>query len=182
LQAAALEAFATRGFHGTTTRHIATAAGLSPAAMYVHHRSKEELLFELSRIGHERTLAEVRDAVAASDDPRTQLADLVRAFVRRHARERTTARVVNYELGALTPEHRRAIVAIRHTIDGVVTGVVAEGVRRGEFRTADPALTAAALLSLGVDVSRWFRDGGPWTPDEIADHYAELALRMVSAG
>ena len=34
---AAVAAFADRGFHGTTTRDIATAAGLSPAAVYVHH-------------------------------------------------------------------------------------------------------------------------------------------------
>ena len=60
LARAAVEAFAARGFHGTTTRDISTAAGMSPAALYVHHRSKEELLFELSRVGHERVLAMVR--------------------------------------------------------------------------------------------------------------------------
>ena len=45
LARAAVDAFATKGFHGTTTRDISIAAGMSPAALYVHHRSKEELLF-----------------------------------------------------------------------------------------------------------------------------------------
>src|SRR5680860_152711 len=61
---AAVQAFAERGFHGTTTRDIAAAAGLSPAAVYVFYRSKEELLEQISRTGHERTLELIRDAVA----------------------------------------------------------------------------------------------------------------------
>ena len=69
LARAAVEAFATRGFHGTTTRDISTAAGMSPAALYVHHRSKEDLLFELSRVGHLRVLEMVRESIARSDDP-----------------------------------------------------------------------------------------------------------------
>ena len=63
LLAAAVEAFAAKGFHGTTTRDISTAAGMSPAALYVHHRSKEELLHQISLAGHERILALVSEAV-----------------------------------------------------------------------------------------------------------------------
>ena len=47
--------------------------------------------------------------------------------------------------------------------------------------TGDPAMTATALLSLGIDVARWYRDEGAWTPEQIADHYCRLALRMVGA-
>ena len=63
LLAAAVAAFAAKGFHGTTTRDISTAAGMSPAALYVHHRSKEELLHQISLAGHERTLALVHRGV-----------------------------------------------------------------------------------------------------------------------
>ena len=56
LLAAAAEAFADRGFHGTTTRDIAAAAGMSPAAVYVHYKSKEQLLHQLSRVGHQRII------------------------------------------------------------------------------------------------------------------------------
>src|SRR3954467_8540195 len=85
LALAAIEAFGARGFHGTTTRDISTAAGMSPAAMYVHHRSKEELLFELALVGHQRVLDLVRASVAGSADPVSQLGDLVADFVRDHA-------------------------------------------------------------------------------------------------
>ena len=181
LARAAIEAFAARGFHGTTTRDISTAAGMSPAALYVHHRSKEELLFELARVGHERVLAMARASVARSEDPAEQLGDLVEDFVRDHAVNHTGARVINYEMAALTDEHRAEILVIRHAIDEVVREVVARGVRSGAFHTDDPRMTSSAVLSLGIDVARWFRDDGEWSPDQVAAHYRAIALRMVGA-
>jgi AcrR family transcriptional regulator len=179
LSRAAVDAFGARGFHGTTTRDISTAAGMSPAALYVHHRSKEELLFEISRAGHRRVLALVRESVSVSDDPIEQLARFIEDFVRDHALVHTGARVINYELAALAPEHLAEIAAIRRDIDGVLRSVVERGVASGVFSTPDPHMTTLALLSLGIDVARWYREEGTWSPDQIAAHYRLLALRMV---
>jgi len=181
LVAAAVESFAAKGFHGTTTRDIASAAGMSPAALYVHHRSKEDLLHQISRAGHDRTLALVQEAVTSSGSPREQLLAVVRAFVVHHAEGHTSARIVNYELAALSPEHLEEITAIRREIEAQMRGVVERGVADGSFHTSDAQMTAAALLSLGIDVARWYRDEGGWGPDQIADHYCELALRIVGA-
>ncbi len=181
LLAAAVEAFAARGFHGTTTRDIAAAAGMSPAALYVHHRSKEELLHQISRSGHEATLALVEEAVASSAHPVEQLARLVEDFVRHHAVSHTSARIVNYELAALSEPHLAEITELRHRIDAVMRELVERGVAAGDFTTPDPVMTASALLSMGIDVARWYRDEGSWSPDDVAAHYRELALRMVGA-
>ncbi|MGN6334172.1 MAG: TetR family transcriptional regulator [Motilibacteraceae bacterium] len=182
LVAAAVEAFAAKGFHGTTTRDIAAAAGVSPAALYVHHRSKEDLLHEISREGHLRTLALVREAAATSPDPVEQLRAVVRAFTAHHARNHTSARIVTYELSALSPEHLREISAIRRQIDAEVRQVVERGVAAGAFGTTNPRMTTLALLSLGVDAARWYRDEGEWSPEDVAEHYVELAMRIVGAG
>ena len=60
--------------------------------------------------------------------------------------------------------------------------MIERGVAAGAFDTPDPAMTATALLSLGIDVARWYREDGSWTPQDIAGHYRDLALRMVGAG
>jgi hypothetical protein len=44
---------------------------------------------------------------------------------------------------------------------------------------ADPPVAALAILSLGIDVARWYRPDGAWTPEEIGDQYARLALDLV---
>ena len=179
LLAAATAAFADKGFHATTTRDIAAAAGMSPAAVYVHHRSKEELLYLISRSGHEHTLRLVRAAIAGAADPPSRLTAAVREFVADHARGHTTARVVNYELSALDPAHYAEIVELRRAIAREVRQLVDQGIASGHFHVADAAMTANALTSLGIDVARWYRSDGEWTPDGIGAFHADLALRMV---
>ncbi|MEE1942771.1 TetR/AcrR family transcriptional regulator [Streptomyces sp. TRM 70361] len=178
---AAVEAFAERGFHATTTRDIASRAGMSPAALYIHYRTKEELLYQISRVGHERSvriLTEADDSVAGAPG---RLAAAVRAFVRWHAERHTTARVVQYELGALAEDHYAEIVALRRRSEEILRGILADGVATGEFTVEDIRGTALAVLSLCVDVARWFRSGGPRTPEEIGELYAGLVLRMVGS-
>jgi len=178
---AAVAAFAAKGFHGTTTRDIAGAAGMSPAAVYVHHKSKEDLLFLISREGHQQALDVVRRARATSDDLVDQLAAVGRGFAEFHAVHHTVARILNYELAALSDEHAAAIDELRRGIDTELRDLVAQGVETGVFDVPDAALAATALASIGIDIARWYREDGQWTPDQIGDYYADLALRMAGA-
>jgi AcrR family transcriptional regulator len=183
LLAAAVEAFADKGFHGTTTRDIAARVGLSPAAVYVHFASKEDLLHELSLVGHRAALQVVVSAAERSPgDPVAQLQDVVGEFAAWHARHRRTARVVQYEQAALTPAHREEVAVLRRQIQARVRSILDEGVRSGAFVLPDVAGTALALLSLAVDVARWYRPEGPRSPEGIGALYADLARRMVTAG
>lgn len=178
---AAVTAFAEKGFHGTTTRDIAAAAGLSSAALYVHHKSKEELLYLISRTGHEETQRLTHDAISSTDDPAAALRQVVHDFALHHARGHTRARIVNYELAALSADHLADILEIRRRIDLAIRRLVETGVADGVFDTPDPRMAATSVLSLCVDIARWYRDGGHWTPEYIADQYVEIALRIVGA-
>lgn len=178
---AAVAAFAEKGFHGTTTRDIATAAGMSPAALYVHHKSKEELLYLISRSGHEHTMGIVRDGIAVSPDPVEQLRTVVYTFAVHHARGHTGARIVNYELAALDHGHLQEIKAMRSEIDREISGIVQRGIDAGVFRSSAPRMAAVAIQSLGIDIARWYRDDGAWTPEDLGTYYADMALRIVEA-
>ena len=181
LLTAATAAFAERGFHGTTTRDIAAAAGMSPAAVYVHHRSKEDLLFQLSRDGHRTSIGVIDAADDPTAKPTDRLRAVVRAFAEYHARDHVGARIVNYELTALSPEHRAEIIELRRVITGRMRAVVDAGVATGEFRIEDPRTITTALLSMSIDIARWFREGGVLTPAQIGDFYADVAVRVVDA-
>ena len=178
---AAVEAFAERGFHGTSTRDIAAAAGLSPAAVYVHYRSKTELLDEISVAGHRRALALIQDAVATHSAPRDQLTAVVHDFAVHHATAHAAGRVVNYELAALSPDQAPAIHDLRRQINHELRALVEAGVADGSFDCPQPRIAATALLSLGIDIARWYREDGSLSPEELGDAYAELAQRIVGA-
>ena len=180
LQAAA-EAFADRGFHATTTRDIAARAGLSPAGVYVHFATKEELLYQLSREGHVVARDMLRDAAAREHTPTDALRAIMVTFARWHAEHFRVARIVQYEFGNLTPEHRDDVLRLRKEIDAVVRTVVTQGVEQGEFDVDDVPDTTLALMSMAVDVARWYDPEIKRTPEAIGTAYAELGLRLVSA-
>ncbi|MFC7219348.1 TetR/AcrR family transcriptional regulator [Streptomyces polyrhachis] len=180
LLSAGVEAFAERGYHATTTRDIAGRAGMSPAALYIHFRTKEELLFRISKVGHERARRIVAEAAGAQASPRERLGRAVRDFARWHAEHHTTARVVQYELQALGEEHYAEIATLRRDIDSQLRGIIEDGVRGGDFAVDDIPGTSLAVLSLCVDVARWFSAAGSRTPDEVGALYADLVGRMVT--
>jgi AcrR family transcriptional regulator len=155
---------------------------MSPAALYIHYKTKEELLHRISRIGHEKALEILRTAARREGAARERLAGAVSSFVRWHAGGRTTARVVQYELDSLGPDARDEILALRRQCDAEVRAIIEDGVAAGEFDVVDVKGTTLAVLSLCIDVARWFNVDGPWTPDEVGSLYADLVLRMVGAG
>ncbi|MFK4226947.1 TetR/AcrR family transcriptional regulator [Streptomyces sp. NPDC019890] len=181
LLVAAVEAFAERGYHATTTRDIAGRAGMSPAALYIHYKTKEELLHRISRIGHDKALEILSAAADAEGTPSERLADAVSSFVRWHAGRHDTAHVVQYEIDALSDDHRTEIIELRRRSDAIVRGILRDGVESGEFDVPDIPGTTVAVLSLCIDVARWFNTRGRRTPDEVGALYADLVLRMVGA-
>lgn len=113
LREAAVEVFAESGYGGTTTRQIAARLDMSPAAMYPHYKSKEELLYAISYEGHDLALQVVKDADIPDAEATRRLTTIIRRFAEWQAENHSRARVVQYELNALTPEHYRVITGLR---------------------------------------------------------------------
>ncbi|TQJ51474.1 TetR/AcrR family transcriptional regulator [Phycicoccus sp. SLBN-51] len=180
LMEAAADAFAAKGFHATTTRDIASHAGLSPAGVYVHFASKEDLLFQLSREGHEAARDMLVAAASAAGSPTEALRSIMAVFSQWHAEHFRVARIVQYEFQNLTAEHREAVLGLRKEIDSVVRDVLTAGVTSGEFTVTDVPDTALALLSMAVDVARWYDPEIKRTPEAIGRTYGELGLRLVT--
>jgi len=181
LREAAIEVFAENGYGGTTTRQIAARLDMSPAAMYPHYKSKEELLYAIGYEGHDLALRVVQDADIPGADATERLATIIRRFAEWQAENHSRARVVQYELTALTPEHYRVITGLRRRTTQVVRDVVDAGLASGEFTVPDAEGVTLALMSLCVDICRWYPSGRYQDPETIGALYADLALRLVGA-
>ncbi|MCU7825595.1 TetR/AcrR family transcriptional regulator [Kitasatospora sp. DSM 101779] len=178
---AAVESFARRGYHATTTRDIATGAGMSPAALYIHYPSKAALLSEISRTGHRATLDLVEQAEASSGEPVEQMRRLVEEFTAWHARGHTVGRIVNNELHALPEDAFADVAELRIRIEDTVRRIIEKGVARGEFEVPDSRTAARAVTSLGIDVARWYTDRSTESPEELGRRYGTLVLRMLGS-
>ncbi len=180
LLTSAVRCFAANGYHATTTRDIAAGLGLSPAALYVHFPSKELVLFEIMRAGHERALACIKTPAAdEAGGAAERIASLVSRYTAWHARHHTAARVCQFELPGLTPEHYDEIIRIRHLTNDVFRHAVEVGIADGTFEPVDVNRLVRAMLSLSIDLVRWYRVDGPDSPEQLGSFYAQLALKMA---
>jgi AcrR family transcriptional regulator len=181
LLTSAVRCFASNGYHATTTRDIAEGMGLSPAALYVHFPSKELVLFEIIRAGHERALACVQEpSIHAKPTSAERLQAMVSRYTAWHAHHHVAARVCQMELAGLTAAHYDEVLELRHRTNGVFRDVVAGGVADGSFAQVDVKRVTRAMLSLSIDLVRWYRLDGHDTPEQIGEFYADLALKLVA--
>ena len=175
----ALLLFGQRGFNGVSVREIARAAGIRASSVYGHLESKEQLLFQLTFVGHEEHHEVLRQALLeAGADPVDQITRLVDAHVRFHATYPLLARVCNRELAALAPESRDTVLAVRHQSEQLFLDVIDRGIRLGAFDVPDPWLGLAAIGAMGIRVAEWF-DDADYPVDHVATTYAEFAARLL---
>jgi Tetracyclin repressor-like, C-terminal domain len=80
-----------------------------------------------------------------------------------------------YELAALTPGHYADILELRRQTTDMFRQAVIRGIDEGTFAAVDVHRVVRAMLSLGVDLVRRYRTGGPGSPEQLGEFYAGLA-------
>jgi len=176
---AALRLFATQGFHGTSMRDLAKVLEIQPSALYSTFPSKDHLLAELVRLGHEHHHATLRSALlGAGSEPLDQLRAVVRANAIFHATYPHLAVVVNDELHALAAELAAPGLALRRHTIALLTEMVDRGVAMGRFTMSQPAVAIAAIGAMSLRIPYWYT-AGDTAAEALADAQAELASRMV---
>lgn len=180
LQEVALIGFCERGYHGLSTRDLASATGLRASSVYAHVTAKEDLLYQLVTMGHEEHNELLRKALIGSGpDPKRQMEALVRAHVFMHASYPLLARLCNKELHALSPAHAERVMQVRLDSEQMFLDVVKRGIETGSFHTADPWLAVAAIAAMGLRIAEWFEPGGARSVEEVSGAYAEFALKLL---
>jgi len=179
----ALGLFAEAGFAGTSIRQIGAAVGINSATLYAHYPSKERVLAELVRIGHEEMHARLTEALAQTENagPAARLVALVRAHAFVHTDFPLLAVVTNGEIHALSPELAAPALEIRNACWQLLLDVIEQGVADDVFSVPDALLAATAISAMGVRVAHWFGPDQPYTRDQVADTYGEFALRIAGA-
>ncbi|MFD9943889.1 TetR/AcrR family transcriptional regulator [Nonomuraea sp. NPDC059023] len=185
--AAAEELFFTQGFKGTSVRDITAASGLTPAALYNHFPSKEEVLFTLVSRATDEGERMLNDAVAAAAaDPESQLRALAYASALFHARHRASAMIATFEYVHLPEAQRAVIVERRRGLRTRLERTLEHGVRSGVFelpamRGDATKLTATAIVNLVLRATEFFGPFPAVKDEELAGLHADLACRMVLA-
>jgi AcrR family transcriptional regulator len=177
--------FRERGYAGTSVRDIARALDIQGASLYAHVASKQDVLRTIVERMASRFEHAADDAIKATEggleaDPVVRLSALVRSHVGVVTDDLERASVFVHEWRSLDPDSRTRMARRRDAYEGRFRSTVADGVESGAFATVDPTAAAAFILTALNGLVAWYRPDRRMSPTQIADIYADLAIRAAT--
>jgi AcrR family transcriptional regulator len=179
---AAVELFIQNGFHKTTTRQIAAAAGFSIGSLYEYVASKEDILYLVCDAIHaemEIGMAEAMKRVSREDNP---LAEVIRAYLLVCDRMNDHILLIYQETQSLPNKWRRVVLESEVRITGLFTRALAQLTATGNI----PRLSAAAMDLVAHNIAvighmwtfrRWFL-ARHFTIEDYIRHQTAFILKM----
>lgn len=184
--AAAADLFARNGFGSTSLDDIGESLGVTKGALYYHVKNKEEILKLI-----------FMNVLAVSEEPLRRIVEAeipppekLRRAILHHvgvAADRSPSMTVFYREDVhLTGPFAREIASRKKDYERLFEKIIAEGMASGDFRSnLDPKIATFGILGMCNWLSQWYRQGGTYSPDQIARFFSDLAeggLRTVTPG
>lgn len=177
LQAAA-DCFGEQGYRATTLDTVAERLGISRVTLYRYCPSKEELLvrvFERSITIFRRDLRQICAQPLPAEE---KLRQIIRHQVRLIAEHRNFLTVFFSEESSLPQDIADRARSERRVYDGLIEGVIAEGIQAGRFAALPPKLVSFAILGMCNWLYQWYQPEGSLSADEVARNF----IRLVEDG
>ena len=179
---AAAELFAEKGYAATATREICQRAGVTKPVLYYHFESKERLFSDMVLGAWRECRQELEKAARRGKTARAKLVDVLAADFELTKRDPRLATMLFRMVFA--PQHETPnvdYVAIGLEWAGLMTGIVGEGVRRGEMRgSAEDAGVAILALDMIYTLSYLLTDQ-PKLDRKLARRIVDLLVNGCGA-
>ncbi len=178
----AARAFSRVGYGSASMRDIAAEVGVTPAALYHHYSTKEEILYELIAGFTDDLLEMIRSELGATSDPIAGLRRVLRAHIRLLETRQVETRLVIDEKKHLGPARLRRIVAREREVYALYRDAVQAIIASGSGRDLDPAVVSFALFGIVNYFYHWFKPGGTLALGEAAEQSIALVLDGLLVG
>jgi AcrR family transcriptional regulator len=188
--AVAVSLFSQKGFRGTTTKEIATAAGVSEAMVFRHFATKQELYSAI--LDHKACASGRFDPAETAADPmqrkddRAVFESLALGALDHHENDPQFQRLLLYS--ALEKHELSQMFfdqIVRHVYD-FLGGYIRERQRDGAFIEIDPAIVVRCFIGMVMHHSL---NNNLWDPDRrllnisnqaAAKHFTDLLLKGIT--
>lgn len=173
----AAELFSRQGYASTSTRGISKLIGMEKATLYYHVKSKEDLLYLITKSSVETLQTDVHRALEGISCPFDQLAVLIQAHCVSLLRDQTQHATALAEVRALSPERLAEIVGMRKRYQAMIRQMIEAGQKSGSIRAdVEPRYLASMLRGLLDRVVEWYQKSGPIRPAELAGYLCDIYL------
>ena len=184
--AAAMELFAKKGFRGTTTRDLASAADVNEAIIFRHFTNKEELYSAIL----EHKAGENRDAkieelerLAATSDDENFFQTVGRAFMEKHETDMTFMRLLLFS--ALEGHQLSDMFVASMTARNPIANYIQRRINEGAFRPVDPQLAARGLFGMFASFVMWqeifsLKKAKSYDREEVVRTFVSIFLKGIT--
>jgi AcrR family transcriptional regulator len=172
--AAAVELFATYGYHAASMRDIARIAGIQAASIYYHYDKKQALLVEIMETHMLRLNANLEKIVSQQDAVQQQLYEAIANHIRLHTTFKSEFFIIDTEIRALEGENLGKILALRDQYEGLMQRLLQEGMDQGILRKTDVKVSSYAIIAMCTEVAGWFRPSGRLTVQQVISIYTQM--------
>ncbi len=175
----AAQLFARLGYNAVGMSELQQAVKLGRGALYHHIRSKEDLLYDISREYIRELAQSARQIQAEVDDPVQRLQRLGTYLVRKIASHQAELTVCFREVSSLTAERHAEVMGWHAQYERVWRDTMVDGAEAGSFCPYDPVVLKA-VLGMYFYSYLWMKPDGALGPEIIADRLNGLARRMLA--
>ena len=130
---AAVQLFIKQGFHKTTTRQIARAAGFSIGLLYEYIASKEDILYLVCDAIHAEVERGVSEAMTRASGGRSSLAEVIREYFLVCNRMSDHILLIYQETQSLPPQWRKKVLENEVRITGIFMDVLERLISSGDL-------------------------------------------------
>ncbi len=181
---AAVQLFIKKGFHKTTTRQIAAAAGFSIGSLYEYFASKEDILYMVCESIHAEVERGVTQAMSRASGGRDALAEVIREYFMVCHRMSDFILLIYQETQSLPAQWQNRVLENELRITGLFIEALARISSTGELPNLDERtleLTAHNIVVLGHmwTFRRWYL-ARHYSIEDYIDFQIKLILGMCS--
>ncbi len=179
---AAVQLFIQNGFHKTTTRQIARAAGFSIGSLYEYVASKEDVLYLVCDAIHAEVEQAVAEAMSRATDGHQSLAAVIREYFLVCHRMNDHILLIYQETQSLPSQWKKRVLENEVRITGIFVEVLARLISSGDL----PHLSEDSIDLVAHNISvlghmwtfrRWFL-ARHYSIEDYIEHQTKFILGL----
>jgi len=154
---AAVDIFAQKGFHETTMKEIADAAGVGKGTIYIHFKNKDHLFSEILDNGIDNLAQYVENEINNIVSPGEKLKRAIKAQLEYFSKHEDFCLFLFREVWGYRQDLKDKIIKLHNKHTVIIKEIIAEGIENGVFNMDDENTVSASIVGMiyGAAV-HWF--------------------------
>ncbi len=171
--------FSEKGYHDATVEEIARELKYTKGSIYYYINSKQDLLFQCHELAMNMLLENINRIRKSDLPPDKMLKEVIKGHIETLVSE---FNLITVTLGSdyeLEENYARVIIEKRDQYEGIIAGIIREGIEKGIFRQVPVKVLINLIMGAANWISRWYSPEGPMTVDQIANFYADYLVEPL---